>query len=109
MRSTSPSSSTRSSLLASREACLRFRRGKWYRAGLFEFAEMRGPAPVNEPFSCPNNSDSINSAGTAAQLRVTNGPLARDCAHAASCHQFLTSAGLAQDANARLAAATFST
>ena len=34
-------------------------------------------APVNEPFSWPNNSLSISSAGTAAQLSVTNGPLAR--------------------------------
>ncbi len=29
-------------------------------------------APVNAPFSWPNSSDSINSAGTAAQFSVTN-------------------------------------
>ena len=37
----------------------------------------RDAAPVNEPFSWPKSSDSISSAGTAAQLRVTNGPLRR--------------------------------
>ena len=30
-------------------------------------------APVNDPFSCPNSSDSISSPGTAAQFSVTNG------------------------------------
>ena len=29
-------------------------------------------APVNEPFSCPNSSDSIRSSGMAAQLTWTN-------------------------------------
>ena len=32
---------------------------------------------MNDPFSWPNSSDSINSAGTAAQFKVTNGPEAR--------------------------------
>ena len=41
---------------------------------LLELAEWRAAAPVNEPFSWPNSSDSISSAGTAAQFRVTNGP-----------------------------------
>ena len=31
-------------------------------------------APVKEPFSWPNNSDSNNSDGIAAQLTVTKGP-----------------------------------
>ena len=34
-------------------------------------------AEVKAPFSCPNNSDSINVSGNAAQLTATNGPLAR--------------------------------
>src|SRR6184192_3821167 len=33
----------------------------------------REAAPVNEPFSWPKSSDSISSAGTAAQFRVMNG------------------------------------
>ncbi len=37
----------------------------------------REAAPVNDPFSCPNNSDSISSPGTAAQFSVTNGPSRR--------------------------------
>ncbi len=41
------------------------------------FPMWRAAAPVNEPFSCPKSSDSINSAGTAAQFKVTNGPLRR--------------------------------
>src|SRR5437899_4982355 len=32
----------------------------------------RPAAPVNEPFSWPKSSDSINSAGTAAQFSVIN-------------------------------------
>ena len=31
-------------------------------------------APVNAPFSCPNNSDSISSRGIAAMLMATKGP-----------------------------------
>ena len=34
-------------------------------------------APVKEPFSWPNSSDSISSAGTAAQFSVTKGPSRR--------------------------------
>ena len=34
-------------------------------------------APVNEPFSCPNSSDSISSSGIAAQFTRTNGARAR--------------------------------
>ena len=34
----------------------------------------REAAPVKLPFSWPNSSLSISSAGTAAQFRVTNGP-----------------------------------
>ena len=37
----------------------------------------RVAAPVNAPFSWPNSSDSISSAGTAAQFSVTNGPSRR--------------------------------
>ena len=35
----------------------------------------RAWAPVNEPFSCPKNSDSMSSLGIAAQLTTTNGPV----------------------------------
>ena len=38
---------------------------------------LQPTALVNEPFSCPKSSDSINSAGTAAQLSVTKGPACR--------------------------------
>jgi hypothetical protein len=41
------------------------------------FPVCRVPAPVKAPFSWPNSSDSISSAGTAAQLSVTNGPAER--------------------------------
>ena len=34
-------------------------------------------APVNAPRTCPNNSDSINSSGTAEQFNSTNGAAAR--------------------------------
>ena len=34
-------------------------------------------APVNDPFSCPNNSLSISSPGIAAQFTATNGPALR--------------------------------
>ena len=34
-------------------------------------------AEVKEPFSCPNNSDSINSEGIAAQFTSIKGPFAR--------------------------------
>jgi len=44
---------------------------------LFELAEMACASAGDDPFSCPNNSDSISSAGTAAQLSVTKGPLNR--------------------------------
>ena len=37
----------------------------------------RSVAPVNEPFSWPNSSDSISSSGMAAQLTCTNGPSRR--------------------------------
>ena len=35
-------------------------------------------APVNEPFSCPNNSDSKSSDGIAAQLTEIKGPFLLD-------------------------------
>ena len=59
-------------------ACRRFRREKACRhepARIFPGGARA--APVNAPFSWPNNSDSISSAGTAAQFRVTNGPARR--------------------------------
>jgi hypothetical protein len=34
---------------------------------------LSASAPVNAPFSYPNNSDSMRSIGRAAQLTVTNG------------------------------------
>src|SRR5260370_238546 len=38
-------------------------------------------APVNAPFTCPNNSDSISSWGMAAEFTSTKGaPARRDCA-----------------------------
>src|SRR6266851_8641309 len=39
------------------------------------FPRCRRSAPVNDPFSCPNNSLSISALGTPAQLTDTNGPL----------------------------------
>ncbi len=39
--------------------------------------ELRVLAPVNAPFSWPNNSDSMRSRGIAAMLMATNGPLRR--------------------------------
>jgi len=44
-------------------------------------------APVNAPFSCPNNSLSNNSVGIAAQLTEINGPFLPD----AACIPFATS------------------
>jgi len=35
---------------------------------------FRWTAPVNAPFSCPNNSEAINVGASAAQLTLTNGP-----------------------------------
>ena len=60
------------------QACLRL---SWHVAdliqkqaatiGLFEASGALGGAPVNAPFSWPNNSDSINSLGIAATFRGT--------------------------------------
>ena len=49
-------------------------RKKVPRCACSNFPTCRPEAPVNAPFSCPNNSDSINSAGIAAQFKVTKGP-----------------------------------
>jgi hypothetical protein len=35
-------------------------------------------APVNDPFSCPNNSPSISVSGMAPQSTATNGPRDRE-------------------------------
>ena len=75
IRSTSPSSSTRRSL-----ACMASgispisSRNSVPRSACSNLPMCLPAAPVNEPFSCPNNSDSINSAGTAAQFSAINGP-----------------------------------
>ena len=45
---------------------------------LFNFPTCRWAAPVKEPFSYPNSSDSISSGGTEAQLSATNGPCVRE-------------------------------
>ena len=67
-------------------------------------------APVNEPFSWPNSSDSISSAGTAAQSRVIKGPRSsRATLVQRSCHHSLTSSGFAQNAHTCSLAATRST
>jgi hypothetical protein len=44
---------------------------------LLELADVRATAPVKAPFSCPNSSLSISSAGMAAVLTATNGPSRR--------------------------------
>jgi hypothetical protein len=53
-------------------------------------------APVKAPASWPNSSDSISSAGMAAQLTATKGPLAaRGEVVQAARDDFLAGAGLA--------------
>ncbi len=52
------------------------------RCACSNFPMCRAAAPVNEPFSWPNSSDSISSAGTAAQLSETKGA---DCRGLFSC------------------------
>ena len=55
-------------------------------------------APVNAPFSCPNNSDSIRSRGIAAMLMATNGPLLPLAVIVQRArHQFLAGPGFAGD------------
>src|ERR1017187_9881527 len=74
-RSTCRSSSTRSSF-----ACIRIgmspisSRNKVPWLACSNLPKWREAAPVKLPFSWPNSSLSINSAGTAAQFKVTNGP-----------------------------------
>jgi len=45
--------------------------------GFLEFPDTPGDAPVNAPFSWPNNSDSKRCSGIAAQLMLMKGFLAR--------------------------------
>ena len=45
--------------------------------GEFEAAGALATAPVNEPFSWPNSSDSITLSGSAAQLTLTKAPFTR--------------------------------
>ena len=77
-RSISPSSSTRSSLdcIASGMSPISSRKSV-PPAACSNFPMWRVAAPVKEPFSWPKSSDSISSAGTAAQLSVTKGPACR--------------------------------
>jgi len=64
----------------------------------------REAAPVNDPFSWPNNSDSISSAGTAAQFSVTYGPAWRWLlSWIVRAISSLPVPVLTQDANTRLA------
>ena len=63
--------------------------------GLFKLADVAAAAPVKDPFSCPKSSDSISSAGIAAQLRVMKGPPSRTGLVQRACDQFLAGPGFA--------------
>ena len=73
-RSTSPSSSTRNNF-----ACIAkgmspiSSRNRVPPSACSNLPTCLAAAPVNAPFSCPKSSDSINSAGTAAQFNVMKG------------------------------------
>ena len=72
-------------------------------SALLEFADMTARSPGEGSFSCPNNSDSISSGGDGCTVRPrrVQRPLASLVQRA--CHQFLTRARLAQDADSGFA------
>jgi hypothetical protein len=67
----------------------------------------RSVAPVNEPFSWPNSSDSISSSGIAAQLTWTNGRRDAGSRGESTGHQFLADAALPPDSTVALVGAAF--